>query len=398
MRPLMVGVTKEAAPGEHRVSLAPGQIAELGTAGCEVLVEAGAGADAFFSDEAYATAGARVVSTAELYAEADLITAVGRPPTDALERLRPGQIVVGVLAPLADPGYARDLAARGVTAISLDGLPRTLSRAQPMDALTSQASVAGYKAVLVAANTFGRFFPMLVTAAGTSRPARVLVLGTGVAGLQAIGTARRLGAVVTAYDIRPEARSEAESVGATFLDLAGPTDGSGDGGYARAIDAEGQERQREALGEHLARYDIVITTAQVPGHRPPLLIGEEQLKGMAPGSVVVDLAASALGGNVALSHPGETVVTDEDVLIVGAENLAATVPSAASAAFSRNVAALLRHLVRDGTLALDLDDEIQAGVVITHAGAVVHPDVARLCEPVRLCETERLGEEERQAS
>ncbi len=381
MRPLVVGVIKEVTPGERRVSLAPSQVGDLRQAGCEVVVEAGAGAEAFFADDDYAKAGARVVSGADLCAEADLITTVARPPTAVIERMRPGQILVGMLAPLADPGYVRLLALRGLTAISLDGLPRTLSRAQTMDALTSQASVAGYKAVLVAANAFGRYLPMLVTASGTSRPARVLVLGAGVAGLQAIGTARRLGAVVSAYDIRPESRSEVESVGARFLDLGEPADVTSTGGYARALDAGDQERLRESLGSHLARHDIVITTAQVPGHRPPLLVGEEQLKDMAPGSVVVDLAAGPFGGNVALSRPGETVVTDECVLIIGAENLAATVPTAASAAFSRNIAALLRHMVHEGALALDLSDEIQAGVVITQAGVVVHPAVARLLEP-----------------
>jgi NAD(P) transhydrogenase subunit alpha len=348
-----------------------------------VLVEAGAGASAFYGDEDYANAGASIVSGDELCTGADLITTVARPPTPVLDRLRSGQVVVGMLAPLGDPAYVDNLAARGITAISLDCLPRTLSRAQPMDALTSQSSVAGYKAVLVAANTFGRYFPMLVTAAGTSRPARVLILGAGVAGLQAIGTARRLGAVVSAYDIRPQARADVESVGAMFLDLAGPDDGAGTGGYARALDPTDQAQLREALAAHLARHDVVIATAQVPGHRPPLLIGEEQLKCLAPGSVIVDLAASPLGGNVAMSRPGETVVTDENVLIVGADNLPAAVPSAASAAFSRNVTALLLHLVRDGALALDVSDEVQAGIVITHGGVVVHPGVAQLCEQQR---------------
>jgi NAD(P) transhydrogenase subunit alpha len=354
---------------------------DLRQAGCEVVVEAGAGAEAFFADDDYAKAGARVVSGPELCVEADLITTVARPPTSVVERMRPGQILVGMLAPFADPGYVRLLASHGLTAISLDGLPRTLSRAQTMDALTSQASVAGYKAVLVAANAFGRYLPMLVTAAGTSRPARVLVLGAGVAGLQAIGTARRLGAVVSAYDIRPESRSEVESVGATFLDVGEQSDGAATGGYARALDAGDQERLRESLGAHVARHDIVITTAQVPGHRPPLLVGEEQLKDMAPGSVVVDLAAGPFGGNVARSRLDETVVTNERVLIIGADNLAATVPTAASAAFSRNIAALLRHMVHEGALTLDLNDEILAGVVITQAGVVVHPGVERLLQP-----------------
>ena len=220
---------------------------------------------------------------------------------------------------------------------------------------------------------------MLVTAAGTARPARVLVLGAGVAGLQAMGTARRLGAIVCGYDIRPQSRAEVESVGATFLDLAGQPAASGEGGYARELTEGEQRAQRDALTEHIARHDVVITTAQVPGRRPPLLVGEEAVKQMAAGSVIVDLAAGALGGNVALSRPGETVVTDEGVTIVGAANLP-RVPTAASAAYSRNITALLLHLIRDGALAIDLTDEIQAGVVITHGGQVVHPAVAALLD------------------
>jgi NAD(P) transhydrogenase subunit alpha len=283
-----------------------------------------------------------------------------------------------MLSPLTEPGYARRLADLGVTAISLDGLPRMLSRAQPMDALSSQSSVAGYKAVVLAADLYGRYFPLLITAAGTDRPAEVLVLGIGVAGLQAIGTARRLGAMVKAYDVRPEAKAEAESVGATFLNLTSVGGGSGEGGYARALTAEEQAAQQQELTDHIGRQDIVIATARVPGRRPPLLVSEEAVKAMQPGSVVVDLAASSLGGNVHGSRPGETVVTGGGVTIVGADNLAASMPTAASNAYARNVAALLRHLVRDGALAIDLTDEIQAGVVVAHGGAVVHPAVARL--------------------
>jgi proton-translocating NAD(P)+ transhydrogenase subunit alpha len=375
---LMVAVGKESGPDENRVALVPDQIGPLRAAGLAVRVESGAGARAWFDDDAYARAGAEVVSRAEL-AAADIVVAVDRPAEDLL-RQTAGQVVVGMLAPLADPGYAQRLARRGITAVSLDCLPRILSRAQPMDALTSQANVAGYKAVLVAANAFGRFFPMLVTAAGTARPARVLVLGAGVAGLQAMGTARRLGAVVSGYDIRSESRSEVESVGATFLDLSVHPPGSGEGGYARALVAGEQRSQQDALAEHIARHDVVITTAQVPGRRPPVLVSEDALKQMAAGSVVVDLAAGPLGGNVALGRRGETVVTDEGVTVVGAANLASTVPTAASAAYSRNVTALLLHLVRDGALTIDLTDELQAGVVITHDGRVVHPVVARLLD------------------
>jgi NAD(P) transhydrogenase subunit alpha len=265
-----------------------------------------------------------------------------------------------------------------VTAISLDGLPRTLSRAQPMDALTSQANVAGYKAALVAANAFGRFFPMLITAAGTVRPAKVLVLGAGVAGLQAIGTARRLGAVVSGYDVRPAAKGEVESLGATFIELTTGVSAAGEGGYARELTAEERQAQQDELAAHIARHDVIITTAQVPGRRPPLLVTEDALKAMSPGSVIVDMGASALGGNCTGSVPGETVTTGNGVTIVGAENLPSTVPTAASNAYSRNISTLLLHMVKEGALVIDTSDEIQAGVVIAHDGKIVNQAVAAL--------------------
>ena len=298
-----------------------------------------------------------------------------------MSRLRAGQAVFGLLAPLIHPELAQALADQGVTAVSLDGLPRTLSRAQPMDALSSQANVAGYKAVLVAAEAYGRFFPLLITAAGTARPARLLVLGAGVAGLQAIGTARRLGAVVSGYDVRPATKTEVESVGATFIELTSVGPAAGEGGYARQLTDEERRAQQDELTGHIARHDIVITTAQVPGRRPPLLVTEDALKAMGPGSVLVDMGASALGGNVAGSEPGQTIVTDEGVTIIGAGNLPASVPTAASNAYSRNVSAVLLHMVRDGALAVDLDDEIQAGVVITHGGKVVQQATAALLQP-----------------
>ncbi len=377
---IKAAVIREASPGERRVALVPDAIGRLQPAGIDVLVESGAGDGAWLPDAAYADAGASIVSAAELYRTADVILTVTRPSPGALSELRKGQAVVGMLAPLADPELAAALAARGVTVISLDGLPRTLSRAQPMDALTSQSNVAGYKAVLVAAGEYGRFFPLLITAAGTARPAKVLVLGTGVAGLQAIGTARRLGAVVSGYDIRPSSKDEVTSLGATFLELTSVGSAAGEGGYARELtDAERQAQQDELTG-HIARHDVVITTAQVPGRRPPLLVTEDAIKAMSPGSVIVDMGASALGGNVSGSQPGETVVTGNGVTIVGADNLPATVPAAASAAYSRNISALLLHLTRNGELAIDTSDEIQAGVVIAHDGAVVHPGVASLLQ------------------
>lgn len=376
--PLKVAVVLETSPGERRVALVPKVVGRLRAAGVEVLVEAGAGARAWFSDQSYAEAGATVLPTAELYDQADVLVSVDRFDDAALARLRPGQAVVGLLAPLTDPGYARRLAELGVTAISLDLLPRTLSRAQPMDALSSQSSVAGYEAVVLAASRYGRYFPLLITAAGADRPAEVLVLGVGVAGLQAIGTARRLGAMVKAYDVRPEARAEAESVGAAFLVLQGVGPAAGEGGYARELAAAELDAQQRELAAHIARQDVVIATARVPGRRPPLLVTEDAVKAMQPGSVIVDLAASEYGGNVFGSRPGETVVTDEGVTIIGADNLPAAMPTGASSAYARNIAALLGHLIVDGALAIDLTDEIQAGVVVTHGGAVVNPAVARL--------------------
>jgi len=375
---MKVAVVKETAPGERRVALVPEMIGRLRDAGLDVLVESGAGDGAWLADGAYADAGAAIVSRDELLATADLIMMVGRPDEQMAGRLKPGQAILGMLNPLADPGLAATFAASGVTAISLDGLPRTLPRAQAMDALTSQANVAGYKAALVGATVFGRFFPMLITAAGTARPAKVLILGTGVAGLQAIGTARRLGAVVSAYDVRPQTKTEVQSLGATFIELASVGPAAGEGGYARALTDEERLAQQAELTAHIARHDVIITTAQVPGRKPPLLITDDAVKAMTAGSVVVDMAAGPFGGNVAGSVADQTVVTENGVTLVGAGNLAATVPGAASAAFARNVTSLLLHMVADGALAIDPSDDIQAGVVITHGGEVIHPATAAL--------------------
>jgi H+-translocating NAD(P) transhydrogenase subunit alpha len=375
---MKVAIVKETAPGERRVSLAPDAVGRLGPVGVDVLVESGAGDGAWFPDSAYAQAGATVVSRDELLAAADVIVTVGKPDANLQQGLRSGQAVFGMLAPLTDPELAAALAKAGVTAVSLDGLPRTLSRAQQMDALTSQSNVAGYKAVLVAATEFGRFFPLLITAAGTARPAKLLVLGAGVAGLQAIGTARRLGAVVSGYDVRPSSKAEVESLGATFLELKSVTSAAGEGGYARELTDEERRAQQAELSGHIAAQDVVITTAQVPGRRPPLLVTEDTVKSMAAGSVIVDMAASALGGNVAGSVPGEQIVTENGVTIIGAPSLPSTVPTAASAAFSRNMTALIQHMTSEGHLAIDPADEIQAGVVITHEGRVIHPATAAL--------------------
>jgi NAD(P) transhydrogenase subunit alpha len=367
---LNIGVVKEAAPRERRVALTPDAARRLPDAEFSVSVESAAGVAARFPDRAYADAGAEIVPAGELTAGADIVLAVGPPPVSGLRR---GQTLIGLLNAAADPDLAAELAARGVTAVDFAGLPRTLSAAQSMDALTSQDNVAGYAAAILAAHTYEGFFPLLVTAAGTVPPARVLVLGTGVAGLQAIGTARRLGAVVSGYDIRPEARAEVGSLGATFLELGAVGSGAGTGGYARALTETEQHEQQNELTGHIIRQDVIITTARVPGRRPPLLVTDTAVKEMRTGSVVIDLAASDLGGNVEGSVPGETILTENGVTVIGADNLPATMPGAASTAYARNAVALLRHLVRDGEVAIDLDDPIQSGVVVTHAGEVVRP-------------------------
>jgi H+-translocating NAD(P) transhydrogenase subunit alpha len=373
---MKVAVVRETAEGERRVALVPEVAVKLRTAGFEVMLESGAGDGAWLTDDSFAEAGATVLDRAGALADADVVLLVGRPDEATIGGLRRGQVVIGLLAPLTHPELARRLATAGVTAVSLDMIPRTLPRAQPMDALSSQANIAGYKAALVAAAEFGRFFPLLITAAGTARPARVLVLGTGVAGLQAIGTARRLGAVVSAYDVRPETRTEVESLGGTFIELTSVGSAAGEGGYARDLTQEERQAQQDELAGHIAAHDVVITTAQVPGRRPPLLVTADALKGMSPGSVLVDMGASDLGGNVAGSVPGQTVVVENGVTVIGAGALPSSMPTAASAMYARNISALLQYLVKDGALALDRDDDLVSGVLITHDGQVVHPALA----------------------
>ena len=372
---LTVGALRESGE-ELRVSVTPDSAGRLRRAGHQVFVEHGAGARAWFFDDEYAAAGATLVPCATLLERSDVVACL-HPPGPGC-RLRRGQVLVGLLAPLLDPQRARRLADAGVTAVSFDTLPRTVSRAQSMDALTSQASVAGYKAAVLAADTYGGFFPMLTTAAGTTKPAAVLVLGAGVAGLQAIATARRLGAVVTAFDVRASAQSDIRSVGGAVLDVGVTV--TSEGGYARLLTAQEQAAVTDAVARSVARFDVVITTAQVPGRRPPLLVPAAGLEAMRPGAVVLDGAAGDSGGNVEGSKAGTTAVTAGGVTVIGAGNLAAQVPQAASTAYARNVAAVVAYLTRDGALAIDLEDEVQAGLVVTHEGRVVHPSVQALLE------------------
>ncbi len=374
-----VGVARETAEGERRVAIVPEVVGRLKTAGLDVLVEQGAGTGAHMPDAAYEAAGASVVSSAQLYEQADVIVRVQKPSDAEARRLRKGQALVGFLQPLIDPKFAASLAERGVIAISLDAVPR-ISRAQTMDALSSQANVAGYRAALIGAMTLGKYFPLLMTAAGTAPPSKVLVLGAGVAGLQAIATARRLGAVVSAYDVRAEVKEQVESLGASFVVLKSVADASGTGGYARALTEDEQRAQREELNHFMAEADVIITTALVPGRRAPILVDEDAVKAMRPGTVVVDLAGEQ-GGNCALSKPGETIETDNGVIVAAPLNLPSSMATSASLMYARNVSALLLHLVKDGELALDFADEITAGAVITHDGQVVHAATKKLLEP-----------------
>jgi len=378
---MKVGVAKETAPGERRVALVPEALGKLQAAGCEILVETGAGAGSAILDKAYAEAGATVVPTDTLYQQSDVILKVAKPSPAEVARLRQGQAVVGFLQPLIDPQLAKELAGKGVTAISLDAIPRTLSRAQTMDALSSQANVGGYKAVLIAANAYPRYFPLLTTAAGTAKPANVLILGIGVAGLQAIGTAKRLGAIVHAYDVRPETREQAESLGAKFVKLKTTIDATGAGGYARELTADERAAQQAELNEAIGGMDVVITTAQIPGRKPPVLVTADAVGAMKSGSVIVDMAASALGGNCELSKAGETVETPNGVTVIAPDNLPASMPAGASQFYARNISNLVLGMVKDGALHLDFEDEVTKATVITNGGVVVSDAVNKLLNP-----------------
>ncbi|MEU8817046.1 NAD(P) transhydrogenase subunit alpha [Actinoplanes sp. NPDC048796] len=361
----IVGVLSETPGRERRVALTPDAAGRLRSRSIRVLVEAGAGRRAWFGDADFEGAGAEIKTRAQVYKESDILLCV-HPPDD-VAALPAGRVLIGLLDPLSHPGRTERLAAAGITALSLDLLPRTLSRAQAMDALTSQANVAGYKAALLAAEAYGGFFPMLVTAAGTSRPAQVLVLGAGVAGLQAIATARRLGALVTGYDVRAAARADIASLGASVL--SDDADKSRNDGYAERLSADESGAQQRALQDAIPRFDVVITTAKVPGAQAPLLVTETALDKMRAGSVVIDMAV----GNVAGSVADTRLVTGGGVTVIGAPDLAATVPVAASTAYARNAVALLTHLMPDGVLTLEPADEVRAGVLVCRDGQVVHP-------------------------
>jgi NAD(P) transhydrogenase subunit alpha len=370
---MIVGVLKETMPGERRVALAPASVPQLVSKGFEVLVEAGAGAAAGFPDPEYAAKGAKLAPTREeVIRNADVLV---RVRADAAG-LRAGQTVIGFFDPLSEPERAREFAAAGVSAFAMELMPR-ITRAQSMDALSSMATVAGYKAVILAANYLPRLFPMLMTAAGTIAPAKVFIVGVGVAGLQAIATARRLGAVVSAYDVRPAVKEQVLSLGAKFVELpleAGEAEDKG--GYARAMDERFYERQRELMKRVVAESDVVITTAAVPGKKAPVLVTEEMVRGMAPGSVIVDLAIER-GGNCELTAAGE-VVEKHGVTLVGLLNLPSTAPYHASQMYARNIANFLAHIGASGAIDFSSEDEILRETLVVHEGRVVHPRVKEL--------------------
>jgi NAD(P) transhydrogenase subunit alpha len=376
---MRIGVPKETAAGEHRVALVPEVIGKLRAKGLDVVVQSGAGADALLSDAAYADAGATVTPDAAEVWGCDVVLSIAPPEPQAIRGLGSGSILIGFLAPLTSPQTTSALAEAGATAFAMEAIPR-ISRAQAMDALSSQSNVAGYRAALLAAQEMGRFYPMLMTAAGTIPPAKVLVLGVGVAGLQALATAKRLGARTTGYDVRPEVAEQVESLGAQWLDLG--LEASGEGGYARELTDEERAAQQQALTDAIKGFDVVITTALVPGRPAPRLVTAEAVEGMKPGSVIVDLAGES-GGNCELTSPGETVVRHE-VKILSPLNLPATMAEHSSQLFARNVQALLELFVgEDGTLQLDFEDEIVKGSCIVRDGEIVNAGARAAVEAAR---------------
>jgi NAD(P) transhydrogenase subunit alpha len=365
---MKLGVPNQSAEGEKRVALVPDTAKKLAGRGVETVVESGAGKLSHIPDSAYTDAGATVGSAQDAWG-AQVVAVVRAPTPEQIRQLERGTVLIGFLAPLPAADTTRALADQGVTSFAVEAIPR-ISRAQSMDALSSQASLAGYRAVLIAAEELPRFFPMLTTAAGTIKPASVLVLGAGVAGLQAIATAKRLGALVTAFDVRSVVKEQIESLGARFLDLKLEADGEGAGGYAKELAEDQQQRQREALAAAATKFDVAITTAQIPGRRAPLLLNEQAVKNMKPGSVIVDLAGES-GGNCELTEPGQTVER-HGVKIVAPTNLPGEMPDHASQLYARNVNSLLELMVKDGNLELNFEDEVIAGACITRGGEIVH--------------------------
>ena len=376
---MIVAIPRERVPGEHRVALVPESVKRLVARKLEIHVECGAGEGAFFADADYEAAGAKLVPLEALLAAADVVIKVQPPTSEEVGKLREGSSVCSLAFPLSNPALVKQLNARKLTLLCLDMIPRT-TLAQMMDVLSSQATLAGYRAVLLAAEALPKFFPMLMTAAGTIPPAKVLVLGAGVAGLQAIATARRLGAVVEAYDVRKVVKEQVESLGARFVNID-VEDAAGAGGYAKEQSEEQKAKVAEVLATHVAKSDAVITTALIPGKRAPILLPASMVRRMRPGSIVVDIAAEQ-GGNCELTKPGERYAVG-GVMIIGERNLPSSMAVHASTMFSRNIEKLLAHITtQGGTLSLDAADEIVRGLVITRGGEIVHPQVAALVNPI----------------
>jgi NAD(P) transhydrogenase subunit alpha len=373
--PVVVAVLRESAAGERRVALTPEVAKKLKGRGAQVLLEKGAAQSAYFADTAFADAEV-AADVASALARADVLLRVQPPSLDEIAGLREGAVVIAHLQPHLAPERVKALRDRRITAFAMELLPRT-TRAQAMDVLSSQAGVTGYKAVLIAAEAAPKFFPMLTTAAGTIRPSKVLIVGAGVAGLQAIATARRLGAQVEGFDVRPETREQIESLGAKFLDLG--VSAAGSGGYARELTAEEREQQQKALADHLKGIDVVVTTAAVPGRKAPRIISASMIAGMKPGAVIVDIAAES-GGNTELSEAGKTIVTANGVSIIGTINLPATTPIHASEMYARNLYNFLELSLADGALTLDWNDELIAKTCLTHAGEIRHEPTRQLVE------------------
>lgn len=376
---MKIAVPRETAPGETRVALSPPAVAALVADGVEVVVQSGAGDASFISDEAFRDAGATIVpDAAAVYGDADVVVRVGRPTDEETGMMRSGAILIGTLGTLANPELARRLAETGVTAISMDSIPR-ITRAQSMDTLSSQATVGGYKAVLIAAERLPKFMPLLTTAAGTVRPARGIVMGAGVAGLMAIGTARRLGAVVEATDVRPVVKEQVESLGGIFIEVEMTEEEKGSaetaGGYAREMSDDYKARQAALIAERVKEADFVITTALIPGRPAPKLVTDAMVASMKPGSVIVDMAAE-MGGNVEGTEAGKEVVR-HGVTIIGLTNLPATMPGSATAMYAKNMQTLLKHLIKDAAINLDFADEITRGATITHGGKVINEATAK---------------------
>lgn len=370
-----IGVLKETAPGEARVALSPESVGKLVKAGHTLWVETGAGQASSLLDEAYEKAGAKITAQADVLAKADILVKVQRPSASEVATLKTGCVLIALISPLTQMELVKQLAAKNITALSVDMIPR-ITRAQKMDVLSSMANITGYKAVLMAANASTKFFPMMMTAAGTVTPAKVLVLGVGVAGLQAIATAKRLGAVIEAYDPRPAVKEQVQSLGGTFLELENLENAQDAGGYAKELSATDKEREKAMLREHIVAADVIVTTAQIPGKRSPTLVTAGMVTAMKPGAVIVDLAAEG-GGNCELTEPGKTTIK-HNVTIIGETNIPSQMAATASQLFSRNILALLTDISKDGKLSLNLEDEIVKGALITHQGQIVHAAVKEL--------------------